>query len=246
MKISFSPYNPTFQSNTRNYYIEDKNQRIGTMSFLFREDFEWKEFSDYIINHFKNQNRVNMVQFAASDGSEAYTQIISLLEFQKNTDKFFPIKAYDIDKEVINAAKSGLINIDKNDITALKDHSIIFEKYFEPCDKKLTLSNDSLEQFTKTYKVSKKLTDLVNFHEADMFNILKTLEDESNTIVMCRNVLGYFSDHKCEDFIRLASQKLKRGSLFVIGLDDYKKANLDRMIQHYSFIPVFKNLYRRR
>lgn len=91
-------------------YTNKNGEYIGTNSWLFRDDIDWKQLTEYEKSHFKDKSKVNVIQFASSDGSEAYTKIISILENNpsKNDDKFFPIKAFDIDDEVVKAAKSGL------------------------------------------------------------------------------------------------------------------------------------------
>ena len=71
--------------------------------------------------HFKDNENVQLVQFGASDGSEAYTMIISLLKKGEEAYKFFPIKAYDIDKDIFKASCSGLLNLNRNDISAMSD-----------------------------------------------------------------------------------------------------------------------------
>lgn len=246
MKISFLPnVQPNFCSNTRVYKADDGNS-IATYTRLFRADMNWEHFTDFLVKHFREQDRVQILQFASSDGSEAYSQIISLLENCYNTDKFFPINAYDIDKEIYNASKSGLLNLNNTDITKLTDRGIDFGKYFTETDKKLTIANDTLTDQTqqskpsKTFQVSKTLTEKVNFHNADMFEILREYEDNSNTVLMCRNVLFLLSDREVDNFTTLAAYKLKKGSLFITGEHD-KKVNT--ALEQKGFIKVMPNVY---
>ena len=100
--INYQQYPNKFSfGSCARFYTTTNGDEFGTNSWFFRDDIEWKRLAKYEKNHFCNINRVNIIQFASSDGSEAYTQIISLLENypNKNSDKFFPIKAYDIDEE---------------------------------------------------------------------------------------------------------------------------------------------------
>lgn len=243
MKISFCPYaQPHFSSNTRFYKAEDGNP-VGTYTRLFRADLDWERLTDFMVKHFKDKENVQFIQFASSDGSEAYTQIISLLENHNNSDKFFPIQAFDIDEEICNASKSGLLNIDFTDKSKFRDNGIDFEKYFVPTNKKLHIKTDTLENGerpSKTYKVSKTLTDQVNFHNDDMFKILSDHEDNSNSVIMCRNVLTFLSDREIDNFTTLAACKLKKGSLFITGEFD-NKAN--KLLERKGFIKVLPNVY---
>jgi len=244
MKISFNP-NVQFCSNTRVYRADDGNP-VGTYTRLFRADLDWKKATDFMVKHFKDKENVQILQFGASDGSEAYTQIISLLENHSNVDKFFPIKAYDIDEEICKASKSGLLNINITDQSRFDERRIDFEKYFKKSDKELNIDGDKLKDTSiqtkpsKTFKVSKTLTDKVNFHHADMFDILREHNDNSNTVIMCRNVLLFFSDREIDHFTTLAAYKLKKGSLFITGEHD-QKTNL--LLEIKGFIRVMPNVY---
>lgn len=247
MKVSFCPVIQTyFCSNTRIYRTEDGTP-IGTYTKLFREDLDWKRFTDFMVKHFKDKENVQFLQFGASDGSEAYTQIITLLENHNDVDKFFPIKAYDIDKEICKASKSGLLNINSIDKSKFKERNIDFKKYFIDTNETLNIKDDTLDNEiyykhpSKTYKASKTLTDKVVFKNADMFDALKKLEDKSNTILMCRNVLFFFSDREIEHFTNLVANKLKKGSLFITG--EYDKGRVNSYIESNGFIRVLPSVY---
>ncbi len=70
---------PAFGTNARIYKTQTGIE-MGTLTYPFRDDVDWKKLTEYEINHFKNHDRVNIIQFASSDGSEAYSKIISFLE----------------------------------------------------------------------------------------------------------------------------------------------------------------------
>lgn len=246
MKISLYPHiQPRFCSNTRVYKSDDGNP-IGTYTRLFRSDLDWERFTDFMVKHFKDNDEVQFIQFASSDGSEAYTQIISLLENHNNIDKFFPIKAYDIDEEIYNASKSGLLNINMVDKSKFERFGINFEKYFKQSDKKLNINGDTLKdpklqrKPSQTFKVSKTLTDRANFNNANMFDILREHDDNSNTVIMCRNVLFFLSDREIDHFTNLLAYKLKKGSLFITGEYDEK---INKIIETKGFIKIMPNVY---
>ena len=102
-----------------------------------------------------------------------------------------------------------------------------------------------LESVPRVYSVSEDLTKRVKFHQNDMFKILKNLKDNSNTILMCRNILGYFSNNEIYKFITLLSQKLKSNSLFVIGSFDSNNSNIEKYLKQNGFQSVFKNVYKK-
>ena len=78
-----------------------------------------------------------------------------------------------------------------------------------------------------------------------MFKEIRKIKDNSNTILMCRNILGYFLNDKIEEFIKLASEFLKRDSLFVIGDYDHAYIDISKIIEQYNFKKVLKNVYKK-
>lgn len=261
MKVNLYPYSfihkPAFTSNAR-AYLNDDNEYVGTMTFAFRNDLDWNKLADCIVHNFKNKDKVNMVQFASSDGSEAYSLIISLLERcpRQIVHKFLPIKAYDIDSEIIRAAKSGYINFTKTDIENIEKHTNgNATKYFQKTNTPLIIANDFIYESSpnstgdfayKTYKAEKELTDNVHFYNKDMQDVLNNLEDNSNTVLMCRNVLGYFDEGSANYFVRKVSEKLKPGSLFVIGeFDCDSHTALSQYIEEKGFFEILPYIYQK-
>lgn len=247
MQVSFLPsYRPTFKSN-EGYYIADNGNPMGTYTSLFRADFNWESFTDFIVRHFKDKDNVQLVQFAASDGSEAYTQIISLLEHNAKADKFFPINAYDINENMYKCASSGLLNLNDTDLFKLNEKNIDINKYFRISNNNLKHKNLEFNNIldkpikAETYEVLPVLTSKVKFHQADMKDILREHKDDSNTIILCRNVLDYLSDREVDHFTTLAACTLKKGSLFAIGEID--SPNIHGNFLRKGFIRIMPYVY---
>ena len=248
MQISINKTNPSFCSNGRFY--ESNGDSFGCNSWLFREDLDWKKTAGYEAALFRDKDKVNIEMYAASDGSEGYTKMISLYEHfgEDNPEaaaKFFPIMAYDIDDEILRAARSGLLKTCLADRMNMQMYCENYEDYFEPTDKKLDIMDDIKLQSEKTLKVKDKLTSNIKFIKGDMFQKIKELKDESNTILMCRNILGYFLNDKIEEFIKSASEVLKRNSLFEIGDHDVKFFDINSCMESYGFKRVLKNVYKK-
>lgn len=255
---NYSPkiYNPSFGSTTKFYKTSD-GKEIGNFSWTFREDLNWDDFAEFEIENFKNKDKVNIVQFASSDGSEGYTQIISLLENKKNNNvnKFFPIHAYDIDDHIVTKAQSGYLNINDKDLQRFKNHSIPFQKYFARQDKFSELNNQNIKYhqyninsvigLTESFKVSNVLTDKIKFQIGDMFEILPSIKDDSNTVILCRNILGYFMDEPnvIKNFINNANDVLKKGSLFVTGSTDTSLTEIEDYMKKNNFLKMMENVF---
>lgn len=228
MKISPINYNcchsnQTFTSTRRTTY-KDSNGTIYTAPYLdsltslanskkdkkgvivsnyttfFRNDFPWDNISDVLFESFPFDN-VNIHNFACSDGSEAYSLAISLIENlgEKEAKRFFPIKASDVDNEIIELANSRKILASLDDIKKISKHikDKNIGKYF--VYKKASCT-------TWILYPKKILTDNVEFTCCDMSDGLKDIDKSENNVVLCRNFWKYLSIDK----IAYISRELKK------------------------------------
>jgi len=245
INVNIMKSTPAFGTTMR-FYSTSSGEEIGCNSWLFRDDVDWKKLTKFETANFADKDKVNVVMFAVSDGSEAYTKIISHYENNpKQAEKFLPITAYDIDSEILKAAKSGLINTCLVDRMLLQINSENYNDYFTETDKKLVIPKDGDVQAVKTFKAKKILTKNVRFLQGDMFQKISEIQDNSNTVLMCRNILGYFWNDKIEKFISRASDVLKSKSLFVIGDHDIKCFDMKSCLVRHNFCEVFKNVYKK-
>ena len=239
---------PNFKSNGRAYFTPD-GLTMGCISWMFRNDIDWKRLAKYEHTHFIDKPKVNVVIYAASDGSEAYTKAISLIEAlsPKEANKFFPIICYDLDDNIVQAANSGLINTGTVDRMNLQMNCENYEDYFFETTDSLKIANDIVMPIKnkRTLKAKNTLTEKIRFRQGDMFKKILELEDNSNTVLMCRNVLGYFENYEIENFVRIVSNKLKQGSLFIIGDHDTRISNIQNSLDKYGFEEVMKNVYKK-
>lgn len=263
MRISFNTaYNnrpvPQFKSQD-GFYITENKREMGIYTWFFRSDIDWNVLSNYMLKHFASKRKVNLVQFGASDGSEAYTQIISLLETNrpKDTAKFFPMQAYDIKDTMVKVANSGMMAIEPTDKTRLGRNCQNWHKYFEVdpekeenilCENEVITSEREYFRnrlLTKTYQVKPILREKVNFQEGDMFNLISEIKDSSNTVVYARNSLGYFDLHKVYEFIKTAGEVLKKGSLFCIGKLEAEESHIIEALNKNGFKNIIPNVFQK-
>ena len=244
---------PAFGSTCR-YYVTPNGKEIGNNTWILREDLEWKRLTEFEIGHFKDKEKVNIIQFASSDGSEGYTKIMSLLNnrHHKDVEKFFPIMAYDIDDHIICKANSKHLSLSDKDIERMKANNIDFRKYFtrrdiysdptNPHYRYLKSNPDILLGPLESFKVSEDLTSKIKFQIGDMFELLPKIKDEGNTILMCRNILGYFKNPEIESFVQEAGKVLKPGSLLEIGFLE-QSTPIKKYLGNNSFLKVMKNVF---
>ncbi len=261
-KTCYTPISSVNFGSTDRFYIDQKSKKeIGNNTWIFREDLEWKNFTKFLISNFRNKDKVNIIQFASSDGSEGYSLILSLLENdkRKDTSKFFPIKAFDIDDYIISKARRGKLSLSQDDISNFELHSIPVLKYFKRVippyiRPDYPLYIDVVKDYANStniigpredFLVSDNIKNKINFEIGDMFKIAPNIKDNSDTIIMCRNILGYFHDEpeKIKSFVDEISKTLKTGSIFVIGDLDTSLTHIDKYLTKESFIKIMKNVY---
>ena len=244
----------SFGSNYRAYTIRDlKNpysySMMETTTCMFRNDISWKALAKFLNNHFKKTEKVQILNPACSDGSEAYSLIMSLKELNvESAQKFLPIKACDIDEVILQAANSGLVKTTPNDRFSIKENTKDFRKYLTNTNEKLNIINDNLLEDNqnldlKTFKVTDELKNAVEFKRNDLFNLLKNHKDNANTFLMCRNVLGHLEEYQVKKFADLVHKKLDTRSVIAIGDFDVNHSKIDEYLNELNFKKVLRNIY---
>lgn len=247
---------PVFKSCTRAYYpiaIKKTVDCFGkdvvrTSTNILREDLEWNVLMKFIKQHFADKEKVNVYSLAASDGSEAYSFVVSVLDWlpQELHNKFLPVFASDIDKEVINSANTGRINLYSAEIYRAEHyHGINTDKYFNEPKASVMLKGDYISEsdYISSYKVADIVRNSVKFKQSDILTELNNIKDEGNTIVMCRNVFPYLNAGYTEKILTAAKNKLKEGSLFIIGDFDITVGIDGKIAQNGFFQPLFNGSY---
>ena len=123
------------------------------------------------------------------------------------------------------------------------NENIYFDDRYENAN--FSIKNDATINQRKIIKTKKSLRKEIEFEHKNVFDILNELEDNSNTVLMFRNALGHLMPREQQKFIELASEKLKSGSLLVIGDFDKRETNIEALLPEYGFTQVMKNVYRK-
>ena len=268
MKISLCPkYNFSFKSNDRVVYrdfnnqicsddknnltLEQKDNLIySNFTLFFRPDLNsahsskystvgnWVGFRKTIVDEFKNVSKVNVYDFACSDGSEAYSLILSLVDElgEEEAKKFFPILAYDVDETMVESAKNGSISCYEDDIDRLAQniHNDTLKSYYG-------INFDTLKYPPYTFLASDKLKKNVDFNTASIQEKIAQIEP-SNSLVLCRNFFPYLGTKDMLEVIWQLGKKLDDTSLLVIGhFDKFKVYNALKACGFREIYPfVFK------
>lgn len=252
----------TFSSGTREYKntIVSGNTRkvVLTTTWMFR-DLDWGSFAKFLDKNFCDKSKVNIYSLASSDGSEAYTCAIAIKECipSNRQKKFFPIRAYDIDDEILSVARSGRINLfpaDRSTVAKfVESHdwkryltNTGLNKYFKDKAEPIFVQNNSLAHNTYSYRVADSLLNKVTFQKFDIMDRVSSLKDDGNTVLLCRNIFPYLGEWQGVRLIDTIGEKLKKGSLLVIGDYDYRNPSIDIHIELAGFERVTRYVFRKK
>lgn len=213
-KYGFSAFLPFFDDlkvNKERYNAFINFLTINVSEF-FRNPAQWELFEQRIIpeviRYKKNLSDVRIWSSACSTGDEPYTIVMIL-------SKYMPLEritilASDIDNEAMDKAKAGIYHI-----RSLKE---LPREYLE---KHFTKLGDEM------YQISDKIRKCVQFKQ---LNLLKDPYPQNMDIVICRNVLIYFTE-EAKDYIfeHFGKTLVPNGVLFIGSTEqimNYQKFNL--------------------
>jgi chemotaxis protein methyltransferase CheR len=166
------------------------------VSEFYRNPEQWrlmdKEIIPELIGRFGKHLKIWSA--ACSTGDEPYSLVMALSRHVPLNQ--INIIATDIDKTVIEKAKLGLYN-EKSIISVPDD---LKKKYFT--------------KVGPSYKISDEIKSRVQFKQ---HNLLKDVYPEMCDLIVCRNVLIYFTDDAKDEVFRKFNSSLKHQGLLFIG-----------------------------
>lgn len=179
----------------RNLFI---NYLTINVSEFYRNPVQWELFErksiPEITRYKGNIGDIRIWSSACSTGEEPYTVVMIL-------NKFVPLEkiniiATDIDNEAMAKAKAGIYSA-----RSLKELPAEFrDKYFNSID-------------SEAFQISEKVRKCVQFNQ---LNLLRDAYPANMDIILCRNVLIYFTE-EAKDYIfaEFSKSLVKNGVLFI-------------------------------
>ncbi len=165
------------------------------VSEFFRNYEQWEKLEKVILPKLmRNSSELKIWSAACSTGEEPYSLVMLLT-------RFFPLSkikvfAADIDDEAINKAKLGLYR----------------EKSLENIP--LDLRTKFFEQIGSSFKISEKIKSQVEFKK---MNLLADTYPKGYDLIVCRNVMIYFTDEAKDVMYQKFSDSLKEGGILFVG-----------------------------
>lgn len=183
--------------NDKVMYDEFVTYLTINVSEFYRNPEQWelleKEIYPYLTSLFGKNLKIWSA--ACSSGDEPYSLVMLL-------SKFLPLNqikiiATDIDKQILEKAQCGLYN-DKS-LKGLPSEFV--KKYF-------TQINE------KTFKINDEVKRCVEFKQ---HNLLKDPYPDSCDLIVCRNVLIYFTEEAKVDIYKKFNASLKKNGILFVG-----------------------------
>lgn len=233
LPVNFNKYNNiNFESYSTSASTLSKKLQYRTETCFMRDDLDWEEFVHYLSEKFKFKSSVNVVNHACSAGHEPYTLLLSFIKFLgKESNKFLPINARDIDKEAIENANSGILQFSWSEYKdACNNFKDVFTNNFmvnEIGTKTKYLDN----QYNVTCNTD--LKKLINFNQSNIFDDKDTI-NKDNTVLLFRNAWPYLGFEKICTLAKFLVDNMQQNSVLVIGRYDLRY-NIDRILKAYGF-----------
>lgn len=191
------------------------------VSEFYRNPEQWKLLDEDVIPKLIGKFGKNLKVWSAacSTGDEPYSLVMALSRHIPLNQ--IHILATDLDKQVIEKAKMGVYT-DKSIAAVPADFK---KKYFT--------------KIGPSFKVADEIKARVTFKE---HNLLKDAYPTDYHLIVCRNVLIYFTEEAKAEVFRKFNRSLSKGGVLFIGNTEqiitYKEMGYDRLSSFYYVKPV--------
>lgn len=181
----------------QNLFEEFVNYLTINVSEFWRNPEQWKVLEESVVPELikTKGKRLKVWSAACSTGDEPYSLVMLLSKFMPLHD--IHILATDIDKQVLEKARAGLYN--QKSLAGLPEE--FKKKHFT----KVGLSN---------YQIHDDIKKCVEFKQG---NLLKDKYPTGLDLIVCRNVLIYFTDEAKTDVYRKFNASLNSGGFLFVG-----------------------------
>jgi len=199
-------------------------------TLLFRDGKQfWKNTVEMIDKKYPASD-VNLTCYGCSDGSEPFTFVISMFEWAKKLfDKCKPINAYDVDPKIIAQAKSGICNVNDEDLYFISNN--VLKKHYS---EHFSMTQRTDNSFDIAVIPKKHITDKIKFGIADIFQHIDTLKPMNKNGIFCRNFWNYLPKEKQGPLAEKLHDKTLRDGFIVIGDYDIRN-NIPTILERHNF-----------
>ncbi|MBE3555143.1 MAG: protein-glutamate O-methyltransferase CheR [Thermicanus sp.] len=193
----YSTFQDYYEALVRNPELaaEFLNRITINVSEFFRNKERWKDLEKSILPQIYRENKAPRFWSAAcSNGEEPYSLALLLTRFQTGRDGV--ILATDIDEAALAKAKEGLYE----ERTLKEIDPNLLSRYFQ--------------KEGGFYRVAPEIRRMVTFQKHDL---LVDSYPNGFDLILCRNVMIYFTEEAKESMIEKFSRSLKSGGFLFVG-----------------------------
>lgn len=183
--------------NDKTLFEEFVNYITINVSEFFRNPEQWKILKEEIIPMILagRKRKIRVWSAACSTGDEPYSMAMLLSEFMPLSD--IRILATDIDNQVLEKARAGLYSA--------KSLANLPEKYLKQFFVKVGERN---------YQICKQIKQCVEFQH---HNLLEDEYPKDYDLILCRNVVIYFTDEAKTQIYRKFNKSLNKDGILFVG-----------------------------
>lgn len=199
-KHRFSGYEEYIERirNDKNLFEEFVNYITINVSEFYRDSEQWKILEDTIVPYFKDECNIKKIRVwsaACSTGDEPYSLVMLLADYFAFEN--IKVIATDIDKHVLEKAKIGIYG--EKSLANLPKRYV--EKYFTKIGE-------------KSYQICEKVKKCVEFKQ---HNLLKDIYPDNLDMILCRNVVIYFTEEAKTNIYKKFNKSLNSGGILFVG-----------------------------
>lgn len=213
----------SFTSNYRNVKTLAGDQLYMNNTWYFRADILWGKLVDFLADKYKNVDKVNVYNYACSEGAEPFSFAMMLMEkLGEGAKKFFPIMASDIDKKILKNPKRGKVTISESDIKGFERNiGDNYKKYLDFKNNKFRHSY-FLNADVRNGHIKSILKDKVIFEQKDIITDITNIKPD-NSVILCRNFWQYLDEDLQSELPCKIYTHLGENSICIVGdFDSYK------------------------
>lgn len=210
---------------------------------FFRHDIDWTDLGNYLKENFKDDKKVNTYIWACSTGEEAYSSALLLKSFfGDDAKKFTPLRAMDIDSDIINRnrkqQKAG-VYIDEYVLSRIL---LKFKlKYYQYVNTYIK------EKSSGKFLIAPDIAKMVTFKFSNILTDVDKIDSKNPSLIMCRNMWPYVDSKKYNEFAKKLYKKLAPNSLVMIGSYDWEgdshflnSNTIGKVLEENGFKPVME------
>jgi chemotaxis protein methyltransferase CheR len=165
------------------------------VSQLWRNPEQWHALSQTVIPELAERGKIRVWSAGCSYGAETYTIAALCLEHAARTR--VEVLGTDIDQRMLERAREGVFSNDD----ARSATSEQLGRWFERVD--------------EGWRANRELRSVVSFAQGDLLRM--RIPNEAYDLVLCRNVVIYFTEEVRDDLHRRLADSLRPGGYLVIG-----------------------------